>query len=81
MGLPTIAELANQVHLHVDCGSDDGLEGRLEQPRVEIVLAGQGQRLVSVVHPSDGHFEGSTGEEAGRRRVEQRVTFGAPSLV
>ena len=76
----SVAQPPNQVHLDVNGGSDDGLEGRLEQPRVEIVLVGQGQRLVGAVHPADRHFEGPTGEEAGRQRVEQGVPFDPPGL-
>ena len=56
------------------------LEGRLEQPRVEIVLVGKGQRLVRSVHPANGHLEGATGEEAGRQRVEQGVPLDPPGL-
>lgn len=75
-----VAQPPNQVHLDVNGGSDDGLEGRLEQPRVEIVLVGKGQRLVRSVHPANGHLEGATGEEAGRQRVEQGVPLDPPGL-
>ena len=63
---------ADHVHLRQQGRTDEILEGRLVQPRVQIVLVRPSEVALRVIKPLDREFEGAT-----RRTLESIVEKGS----